>query len=218
MKPKDEAIPANNEEIIKSFESTYFILDDNINKIFRSTVDLYTIMDILVDKKIIKKNEFDKRTKKFEKQLLDDYRKSGFGILLHDQALADKYKIPEMPEIDCAGKIHLCKAACCSFTYCLTIQDIYEGVRWNLSKPFTSVRGEDGYCIYFNKQNEMKCSMYDKRSLSCRQFDCRNDQRIWVDFDKNIINPNLCSELGLQETIETTEPAEPTAPTGPTNE
>lgn len=205
METKNEsAFPAKNKEIIKGFESTYFILDDNINRIFQASVDLYTLLDILADKKIIKKNEFEKRRKRFEQQQLEDYEKTGIGTLIHEQALADKYKLPDMPEIDCASRIHLCKAACCSFAYCLTLQDIYEGVRWDLSKPFKSVKGEDGYCIYFNRQNGMKCSIYDKRALSCRQFDCRNDRRIWVDFDKSIINPNLCSELGLQETAEPT--------------
>jgi Fe-S-cluster containining protein len=190
MKTTNIANLVKDEEIIKGFENTYFIIDDNISKTFQASVNLYALINLLIDKKVIKKNEFDRRKKEVEKQLIDGYKKAGIGIIVHDQAFADKYELTSQVEIDCASKMHICKGACCRFVYCLTIQDIHEGIRWNLSHPFTCLKGDNDYCIYL-REDDMRCSIHDKRPLSCRQFDCRNDERIWLDFDKEIINPNL---------------------------
>lgn len=190
METTNETNLVKNEEIINGFVNTYFILDDNIAKNFQSSVNLYALIDLLIDKKIIQKKEFDKRKKVVEKQLIDSYKKTGIGIKLHDQAWEDKYKLTNEVEIDCASRMHICKGACCGFIYCLSLQDIGEGIRWNLSQPFKSLRGDNGYCTYL-RENDMRCSIYEKRPLGCRLYDCRTDRRIWLDFDKKIINPNL---------------------------
>lgn len=193
---KNEDNLVKNEEIIKGFVNTYFIIDENIARIFQTSVNLYTLIDLLIDKKIIQKKEFAKRRKVIEKQLIESYKKTGIGIRLHDQAWADKYELTSEVEIDCASRIHICKGACCRFIYCLSLQDIHEGIRWNLGEPFKSLRGDNGYCMYI-KENNLRCSIYEKRPLGCRLYDCRNDRRVWLDFDKKIINPDLFRELGL---------------------
>lgn len=179
-----------NEEIVEGFVNTYFLLDDVIAKNFQSSVNLYALIDLLIDKKIIQKKDFEKRKKAVEEKLIDDYKKTGIGIKLHDQAWIDKYNLTNQLEIDCASRMHICKGACCKFIYCLSIQDISEGIRWNLSQPFKSIRGDNGYCTYI-KENDMRCSIYEKRPLGCRLYNCLNDQRIWLDFDNKIINPDL---------------------------
>jgi Fe-S-cluster containining protein len=193
VKTTNETNLVKNEEIIKGFVNTYFTLNDNMARVFQSSVDLYTLIDLLIDKKIIQKKEFDKRKKIVEKQLIDSYKKTSIGIKLHDQAWLDKYALTNDAEIDCANRIHLCKGACCGFIYCLSLQDISEGIRWDLSKPFKSCIGDNGYCLYL-REDDMRCSMYEKRPLGCRLYDCRNDQRVWLNFDKKIINPDLFTE------------------------
>ena len=185
--------PIKDEEILEGFINTYFNLDDSISRIYQASTNLYTLIELLMEKGIINKSEFEKRKKGIEKQTIESYKKAGIGILLHDHAWTDKYQLTNDAKIDCQSRMHICKAVCCRFTYCLSIQDVHEGIRWNLSKPFTSMIGDNGYCIYF-KEKKMKCSIYEQRPLGCRLFDCRTDQRIWLDFDKKIIRPNVYVE------------------------
>jgi Fe-S-cluster containining protein len=48
--------------------------------------------------------------------------------------------------------------------------------------------GTDGYCIHIER-GTCGCTIYENRPVPCRAFDCRNDKRIWVDFEKQIPNP-----------------------------
>lgn len=181
------------DELVEGFVNTYFQLDANIGRTYQASVHLYALIDLLVDKGVIRKDEFEKRMLAVEKRLKDSYREAGAGVLLHENADVDKYSLKENIDIDCEKRKHICHTACCAFTYSLSVQDIYEGVRWNLGHPFVSLKGENGYCVHWEPET-MKCSIYERRPLSCRKYDCRKDPRIWRDFDKSIINPDLFVE------------------------
>ena len=47
-----------------------------------------------------------------------------------------------------------------------------------------------GYCTHLERA-ACRCTAYAQRPLPCRVFDCRNDKRIWLDFENGVINPNL---------------------------
>src|SRR5262245_2636279 len=49
--------------------------------------------------------------------------------------VADKRK-KEVPEIDCAARLHLCQARCCRFDVSLSAQDIAEGIPWVFDEPY----------------------------------------------------------------------------------
>jgi Fe-S-cluster containining protein len=36
-----------------------------------------------------------------------------------------------------------------------------------------------------------RCSIYAQRPVPCRAYDCRNDKRIWADFERRIPSPEL---------------------------
>jgi Fe-S-cluster containining protein len=177
-------------EVVEGFVNSYFQLDANVMRIYQASVHIYALIDLLVDTGIIKKGDFEKRMALVDKHLKESYKETRVGVLIHEQADADKYQLKDLPEIDCESRKHICHTACCGFTFSLSIQDIHEGVRWNLANPFVSVRGDNGYCVHWQPDG-MRCSLYERRPLSCRTYDCRNDPRIWVDFDKKIINPEL---------------------------
>lgn len=42
----------------------------------------------------------------------------------------------------------------------------------------------DGRCVH--QTADYACEIYEDRPSLCRQFDCRRDPRIWVDFKKRI--------------------------------
>lgn len=104
------------------------------------------------------------------------------------ETLGDKHDI-ESPPIPCAELIPLCKARCCKLTFTLSTQDLEErAVRWDLARPYWIQRRPDGYCTH-NQPGGGGCDVYQQRPAPCRTFDCRNDRRIWTDFEKRIPAP-----------------------------
>ena len=103
----------------------------------------------------------------------------------------DKYSCQSEVLLDCASRIHICKAKCCSLTFYLTDQDLDEGVvKWDYGRPYWIQKREDGYCVHC-EQDTRRCKVHEYRPYVCRAYDCRNDERIWLDFEKMIPNPEL---------------------------
>jgi len=99
----------------------------------------------------------------------------------------DKHQVVS-PEIDCASRLPLCQARCCSFSFELTTQDLDDGVRWEVDSPYLILHEQDGYCAHYQRAGG-GCNIYDRRPAACRTFDCRQDARIWIDFDRRIPAP-----------------------------
>jgi len=103
--------------------------------------------------------------------------------------LGDKYDEPKTAEIDCAARIHLCQARCCTFNFYLTVQDLDEGVaKWDYGNPYWIKHESDGYCTHCDPQSRA-CAIHPQRPHVCRLYDCRNDKRIWIDFEARIPAP-----------------------------
>ena len=103
--------------------------------------------------------------------------------------LVDKYEV-ESPPIPCAELIPLCKARCCALTFRLSTQDLEGGqVRWDYGNPYWNRRRADGYCVH--NEPGHGCTVYAERPAVCRSYDCRNDSRIWLDYDKRIPAPDV---------------------------
>jgi hypothetical protein len=100
--------------------------------------------------------------------------------------VADKYAEPGV-DIPCAELIHLCHARCCQFGFSLSTQDLDEGViRWDYGQPYLiRQRASDGYCVH-NDPTSHGCTVHPYRPRVCRVYDCREDLRIWIDFEKRI--------------------------------
>lgn len=99
----------------------------------------------------------------------------------------DKREIPG-PGIDCASLLHLCRARCCTMTVELTREDIADGIKWEIDRPYVLLHDADGWCHHLDRGTG-GCTVYDDRPSTCRKFDCRNDARIWTDFDAGIPAP-----------------------------
>lgn len=100
----------------------------------------------------------------------------------------DKYTLTDLPDIDCAARLPLCKARCCSFTFPLSFQDLDERVvRWDYAQPYHIARGPSGYCVH--NDGEHHCTVYSQRPAVCRTYDCRQDKRVWIDFEARIPAP-----------------------------
>ncbi len=189
------------EEILEGFLYSYRQLDTNALKVYEASAHLYSLIELLVAKGVIGIEELDQRKKAVEQRLQDSFKEAGIGVRVQ-RTEVDKYSLQEEAAIDCDQRLHICRAACCRLAYPLSVQDINEGIRWSLGKPFMNARASDGYCVHLQRDT-MKCSTYEHRPSICRQYDCRNDRRVWLDFDKMIINPNPFEEGDPPHTEET---------------
>ena len=108
-------------------------------------------------------------------------------------SVRDKYTAAGSVDIDCPSLIPICQGRCCAFVFCLTKQDLDEGVvRWDYGNPYWIKQGADGRCTHSDPVTHL-CTIHEHRPFNCRKFDCRNDERIWDDFEKKILAPPLAA-------------------------
>ena len=90
----------------------------------------------------------------------------------------------------CAELMPLCKARCCTLSFALSTQDLDEGViRWDYGQPYLiRQRASDRYCVH-NDPATHACTVHAFRPRVCRSYDCRGDERIWLDYEKRILAP-----------------------------
>ena len=100
----------------------------------------------------------------------------------------DKYTIEGEP-IDCESRLELCQARCCSFGVVLTRQDVEEGqLQWEIERPYRLPRNADGYCSHLGR-DDAHCQRYEYRPATCRSYTCKEDRRVWLDFEARIPAP-----------------------------
>ncbi len=139
---------------------------------------------------MVKIDELEEKKREVAIRLLDSFLDRGMGVAMQEDE-RDKYTFSETVEIDCASRVHLCKAACCRMSFALSQQDVEEGVvKWDLGRPYLIAQDRDGYCRHLDRESN-RCTVREQRPLPCRGYDCREDKRVWVDFEKRIINPQL---------------------------
>jgi Fe-S-cluster containining protein len=155
-----------------------------------SAAFVYALIELLVERGTISLEELDVRKKQVAPRLLKRFESQDGGVATQ-QSAHDKYSAPHEAQIDCDRRLALCKAACCKMVFPLSPQDIDEHViHWQLGQPFVIAKGEDGYCSHLDRHN-MRCAVHSARPLPCRVYDCRNDRRVWLDFERREINPKI---------------------------
>src|SRR5688572_15998837 len=110
------------------------------------------------------------------------------GIKIRLSMVDDKYTV-ESPDIDCASRIPLCGARCCSFDVMLSRQDLLEQkLPFVIDEPYMLPRDPvTKKCACMDAQG--KCVAYDHRPATCRTYDCREDARVWIDYEGRIPAP-----------------------------
>ena len=154
-------------------------------RVAEGAVNVQALVQTLLVQGVISTEEFERqRVVAVERERVRAGREM-FLILGDDQ---DKYALESLPEIDCAARIPLCEARCCTLGYPLTVQDLDEGVlRWDYARPYVLRQGPDGYCVH--QGTDHACTVHAQRPAACRRYDCRGDERIWIDFDRRLPAP-----------------------------
>jgi Fe-S-cluster containining protein len=94
---------------------------------------------------------------------------------------------PETP-VDCAARMHICKAICCSLRFPLGASEVESGkVKFDIGQPYMIRHTQHGYCVH-NDRATGRCQVYDDRPQVCRADSCANDKRIWTDFENMTLN------------------------------
>ena len=178
-------------EIIGGLLYTHSRANSNTNRLLETASFLYALVELLAEKELLNIEELDERKKIVGERLHKRFLGKGMGVAIQEPE-QDKYAFQQKEvRIDCENRIHLCKAACCRLSFPLSMQDINEGViKWDLRSPYLIAQNANGYCQHM-EQNTCRCTVYENRPIPCRAYDCRNDQRIWVDFEKRMVNPDL---------------------------
>ena len=154
--------------------------------LFEAATRLTALMEELVSKGKLDLSSFEARrerirTRETERQKLQAH------VSVAD--LVDKYAMTGLPDIDCPSLIPLCKARCCKLYFPLSFQDLDEGkIEWDYALPYVIRRRPDGYCVHADA-GTLACTAYEHRPAACRKYDCRNDKRVWIDFEKRIPAP-----------------------------
>ncbi len=180
----------NRSEIAGGLLYCHSRLNSNTTKLLESASFLYALIEVLEEKGLVKIDELEDKKREVATRLLDSFLDRGMGVAMQEGE-RDKYAFSETVEIDCASRVHLCKAACCRMSFALSQQDVEEGViKWDLGRPYLIAQDSEGYCRHLDRESN-RCTVRDQRPLPCRGYDCRRDKRVWVDFEKRIINPQL---------------------------
>jgi len=173
------------------------------------------LADVLVEKGILAYEELEEPLERAREEIAQVVMPR---VRLAD--MGDKYTDSRSVDIDCASLIPLCRGRCCSFKFFLTKQDLDEGLaRWDYGNPYWIKQAQDGYCVHSDPHTRA-CAIHTRRPHVCRQFDCRKDKRIWLDFERRIPAPFqpvsgeapvALAEVALQNTMRA-EQADSTRP------
>jgi Fe-S-cluster containining protein len=165
-------------------------LNANTSKLLESASFLYALVELLTDKGLVELDELEEKKREVATRLLESFLDRGMGVTMQEDE-GDKYTFAETVEIDCENRVPLCKAACCRMSFALSQQDVEEGViKWDLGRPYLIAQDSEGYCRHLDRESSC-CTVREQRPLPCRGYDCRKDKRVWLDFEKRIVNPDL---------------------------
>jgi hypothetical protein len=182
--------PDLRQQVAEGLFYTHTRLSQNTNKTLEASSFLYALVELLNERGVITVQELDERKKVVAERLVAQLKEKGLGVMLQDPE-EDKYAFKGEVEIDCENRVQLCHATCCRLRFALSKQDVYEGiVKWDLGRPYLIAQGNDRYCTHFERST-CRCTVRENRPVPCRGYDCRNDKRIWLDFEHKIVNPNI---------------------------
>jgi Fe-S-cluster containining protein len=185
------------EEVVGGFLYSHARARANTSQAFEIASFCYALIELLSEKGLITLEELDGRKTVVAERLLKKFAERGIGAFRQVPEY-DKYDFDKEVHIDCQSRVHLCEAACCRlFSFALSKQDIEEGiVQWELGQPYMIAKSEDGYCAHLDRAR-YRCTVHNHRPVPCRAFDCRHDERIWLDFENKVISPNLRASLEI---------------------
>jgi hypothetical protein len=185
-----EQSPALLPDLLRGLIYTHNRANANTAEVHEANATLQALVELLIEQGALDREALATRRQEASEELRRRYVERGMAVAMQEFGVS-KYEFQGGAEIDCASRLPLCKAACCRFPFALSKQDVQEGVvKWDLGQPYMNARNTDGYCIHLDHCTG-RCTVYAQRPIPCRGYDCRNDKRIWLDFENKVINPHI---------------------------
>ena len=185
MSPRKPAPPETPEDIAGGLRFVHLLESQTKAQLAELTATVDALVEALVGEGQLPLKAYEKHKRLTVLRETERAAQQDAGVEL--AAVPDKYALEGLPEIDCAARLPLCKARCCTLRFVLSAQDLDERVaRWNYARPYTIAHGPNGYCVHNEGGG---CTIHERRPAACRLYDCRRDRRIWIDFDKGIPTP-----------------------------
>ena len=176
----DAALPR---DLADGFRFVHKMTEDTGRAVFETAMTVLALIEELRAEGLVDGAAMDARLPALE-AAETERAKGRLSVKLNQDV--DKYQLVG-PDIPCDELLPLCRGRCCTLHFPLTSQDLDERVvKWNYLQPYNiRQRAEDGYCVH-NDPATHGCAVYHHRPAVCRLYDCRNDKRIWVDYEKRI--------------------------------
>jgi Fe-S-cluster containining protein len=145
---------------------------------------LYGLLDVLLSKGVVSPEEVAEASKKVQDELVARGNVPERLVALR----VDPPGPQEAKEVNCAARVHVCKAVCCKLDFALSAQEVERGrVKWDLGRPYCIRHSERGVC-HHNDQATGACGIHADRPGVCRTYSCAGDKRIWNDFERMELN------------------------------
>lgn len=198
-----EASPATDGPIQRGFLHVHTHLSRSLAAVFEVAASTRALVELLVDKGFVSAQEVRDALARASDDLTSTDLGRGLGVVLREDA-PDEHGHPDTAVIDCAARVDRCRAACCTLDVPLGAEDIREGrLRWDLARPYLLRRDARGACTHLGK--DRACTVHAHRPLSCRTYSCRDDPRIWTDFEAGLANTEGIDAL-IARRVRITEP------------
>lgn len=149
------------------------------------------LVGLLVERGILSDEEVAEARDRAAEDVRRRFKEAGMAVITQEHGGRSKYEFEGGDRIDCENRIHLCHAACCRFRVGLSSEDVREGVlAWDTAQPYALAKKANGSCVHLDDAT-CACTVYAQRPIPCRGYSCRNDRRIWLDFEARIPHPLL---------------------------
>lgn len=140
---KTEIISKFHKDLSSGLLYTHTRINASSTKTLETASFLYALIELLNEKGILTIEELDERKKQIAARLVKKFVESGIGLLYQDPEY-DKYTFEHEADVDCQGKLSVCRAICCKFPFALSRQDVEEGIiRWEFGRPYLIAHGSD---------------------------------------------------------------------------
>lgn len=177
-------------EVEKQIENGHLFLHTVLSKyaVHQNEMEsfLYGMVDLLIEKGLLSQEELQAKVAQVRAEIIQKGEAIHPGVALRKEK-PDHAKDPPSP-VNCAERLHICKAACCKLNFALSPREVESGkIKWDLGQPYHIRTGNKGYCTHLD-ENRCVCTIYSDRPKVCQTYSCANDKRIWLDFEKMEIN------------------------------
>jgi Fe-S-cluster containining protein len=170
---------------------THTALSNNADRLNDAEAFLYGLVDLLIEKGLLTPDELSAKAQAVRQELQEKGQAVGPGVALR----VDNPQANGAPaQVNCAARLHICQAVCCKLGFALSAEEVESGlVKWDLGQPYFIRHEADGHCSHIDRETH-QCGIYDNRPGVCRGYSCRNDERVWTDFDNMILNDAWINE------------------------